>query len=630
MTSRRRPPAGRIGFPGLGSPKRRSTGRKVVAARPAVSKPRVFTLLVVLALVGGAFSWRLVDLQLTPDAALAGEVGSQVSEDAIPAPRGQILDRHGRPISFSLPRPTVVANPRILQSVDAADATTDLLGDAVASLSQLLDTPPDVLGERLARDKAYVNLERQVDPEVGEAVMDLAIPGVYLIEEQRREHPHGDCSGLSLVGRVDVDQNGISGLEREFDDDLTGTPGLAVRQTQAGGDVRIPGGYQIVEAMTPGDDVVLTIDRSIQLKAEELLQEALDDAGGDHAIAIISDPNTGAILAIANVVRDEETGSARCTTTNLAATWAYEPGSIMKALTFASVFENDAWPEFYPLEVPRVLPIDLGAEGTFEFTDRNIREKVEDHTPTWALRKSSNNATIMLAQEVGADALYETFVDLGLGEVTSLGLDGEASGILDSLDSHALELSNAAIGQGVAVTPLQMLIAYNALAAGGIQTEPVVVLDEVGTTPTTRVLSEETAATLMRMLNLVVIDGTGHRAAIDGYSVAGKTGTAWQPCDHGYDCDDGTRHLTASFAGVVSNDNGPALSAIIVVDDLADQYAGGGSVAAPVFAELASYALQQLRVPPTSDGSVGGDRVRAAAATPIASASDESTNQGDT
>lgn len=609
------------------TPTRKRPSKKVVPARPVVSKPRVFVLLVVLGVVAGAFSWRLVDLQLTPDAALAGDVGSQVKEDSIAAPRGQIVDRYGRPISLSLPRPTIVANPRLLQGADTADESADLLSEAVEALTPLLSTDPSTLRDRLSSDRAFVNLERQVDPEVGQAVQALGLAGVYIIEEQRREHPHGGCSGLSVVGRVDVDQKGISGLEQDFDDYLTGSPGEAVRQTQAGGVVQIPGGYQIVEKMTPGHDLRLTLDRSIQLKAEELLQEALDAAGGEKAIAIISDPNTGEILAMANVVRDPETGLARCTTTNLAATWTYEPGSIMKALTFASVFENDAWPEFYPVEVEHELIFNLGSEGFKSYWDYNVPPGGEMHTPTWIMRTSSNTGTIRIAQELGAESLYKTLLDLGLGEVTALGLSGEASGILDPLDTHALELSNAAIGQSVAVTPVQMLVAYSTIAADGIRLDPVLVADEVGTSAATRVLSQDTTDTIMDMLTRVVSDGTGHRAAILNYTVSGKTGTAWQPCGQGYFCPDGSRHRTASFAGIVSNDSGPALSAIIVVDDIADPNAGGGSVAAPVFAELMTYALQQLRVPPRSEGLGPTGRVRAPAAVAIVAPNDEGPGQ---
>ena len=579
----------------------------------------MFCLYAALIALTAGFGWRLIDLQLMPDEALASEIGSQVRHDSIAAPRGRIVDRHGRPIALSLPRPSIVANPRLLQAADKKDTERDLLEDAVTRLSGVLTTDPDVLRERLARDKAFVYLERQVDPRVGEAVRALGIAGVHINEEQRREHPHGGCSGLGVVGRVDIDQIGVSGIELAYDEHLTGSPGVAVRQTQGGGQVQLPGGFQVLEPMTPGADLALTIDRYIQFEAEQMLSRALEESAGDHAIAIVSDPDTGEILAMANVTRDPETGSASCTTTNLAATWVYEPGSIMKSLTFASIFENDAWPEFLPIDIPHRLRVGLGGNVAAHFyVDRSVPVEGASRTPTWVLRKSSNNGTITMAQELGPDALYETLTRFGLGQVTALDLSGEASGILDPLDSHVLELSSAAIGQSVAVTPLQMLLAYNTLATGGLRMDPVLVLDEVGSTAPKRVVSSDTADTLMRMMTQVVIDGTGRRGAIPGYTVSGKTGTAWQPCDDvGYVCLDGGRHLTASFAGIVSNDQGPALSAIVVIDNPADKTAGGGSVAAPVFADLAAYALRQLRIAPTSGGLPIGDRVRAEAAVPV-------------
>lgn len=606
--------------------RRRSGRTRSVAGRPAVARGRVITLFVLLALVATAFGWRLVDLQLTPDATLAEDLGSQVRYETVFAPRGDIVDRHGRTIALSLPRPSVVANPRLLQAEDERQEDRDLLEEAVRDLSGVLSVEPAVIRERLGRERYFVNLERQVDPSVGEAVLALGVPGVYLEEEQRREHPNGDCSGLAVVGRVDVDQNGISGLERDHDDTLTGTPGTVVRQTQGGGEVRIPGGFQIVEPMTPGDDLALTLDRNIQYEAEQLLVEAVEASGSDHGIAVISDPTTGEILAMANVVRDAETGTAECTSTNLAATWSFEPGSIAKSLTFAAAFEHDAWPEFYPIEIPHRLRIDLGdaVEDKF-YVDRTIHDEVESHPPVWVLRKSSNNGTIRMAQEIGPERLYETLVDFGLGRVTTLGLNGEASGILDSLDSHALELSNAAIGQSVAVTAIQMMQAYNALAAGGVRMDPVLVLDDVGDNAATRVVSEDTADTVLGMMRHVVLDGTGRRAAIPGYTVAGKTGTAWQPCGVGYDCDgEGTRHLTASFAGIVSNDQGAQLSAVVVLDNPQIAGASGGGVAAPVFADLMGYAVRQLRVPPHAEAVYADERVRAdAAVVPTATSDDE-------
>ena len=591
---------------------RSSRRRPVTPTRPPVSRVRVGALAVAIALVAGCVAWRLVDLQVTPDEALAEDVGSQVREETIPAPRGEIHDRWGRVFAISLPRPSIVANPRLLSATDRAHPEVDLTGDAVRRLDGLLATEPATLEARLRSDRSFVFLERQVDPEVGEAVRALEIPGVYIDEEQRREHPVDDCSGIGVVGRVDVDQNGVSGLEAIYHGLLQGRDGVMLRQTQAGGDVRIPGGFRVVEPMEPGADLRLTLDRNIQFEAEELLAEALEAAQGDHGIAVVSDPNTGEILAMANVVRDPETGEAGCTTTNLAATWAYEPGSIMKPITFASVFEHDAWPEQYPVDVPHRLRVDLGAGVPAHFyEDRSVAVDGASVAPARMRRDSSNNGTILMAQEAGADALYSTMVDFGFGRVTGLGLHGEAGGILDTLDSHALELSNAAIGQSVAVSPLQMLLAYNALASGGRLVAPTLVAHEVGTAQPATVVSRETADTVVRMMRQVVIDGTGVQAQIPGYEVAGKTGTAWQPCDIGYECSDGSKHITASFAGIVANDAGAALSAIVVIDNPRVAANGGGAVAAPVFADLVQYALRQLRIAPQADGLGAPERVRA-------------------
>lgn len=601
------------------SPRRPRTSRTrtVVPARPAVGRARLATVAASMVVVTTAFGWRLADLQLTPDPALAGEVGSQVRGVTISAPRGQIVDRYGREIALSLPRPSVVVDPRLVPEPEVASI--------VAQLAPLLSTDPAVLEERLRKDSAFAYLERQVEQEVGEAVMSLELPGVSLDEEPYREHPIDECSGLAVAGRVDIDQNGISGLEEAYDEHLTGSPGYMIRQTQLGGDVRIPGGSRLIDPVEPGEDLRLTLDRNIQYRAERLLADALTDSGGDLGIAIVSIPTTGEILAMANVVRGSEVSEPRCTTTNLGATWAYEPGSIMKPLTFAGVFEEGAWSVDRSVEVPMVISIHRGAGlDNHEWIEKYMQSD-EIHTPAWIMAKSSNNGTITLASELGATGLYETFRAFGLGERTGLDFKGEASGILDELDSHALELSNAAIGQGVAVTPLQMIQAYNTLAAGGMRVPLVLVADEAGATESTYVVSPETARTVLGLMRGVVSEGTGTRAAVPGYVVAGKTGTAWQPCSSfGYECEGGGYHYTASFAGIVENDLGPALSVLVVIDDPVGE-TGGGKVAAPVFADLAAYALGQLDVAPTSSAARPEGRVRAqpAMARPIASSAGE-------
>ncbi|NIS33155.1 MAG: hypothetical protein GWN79_15365, partial [Actinobacteria bacterium] len=418
------------------SPRRPRTSprRPVVASRPTVSKGRVACVAVGMTLVTAGFGWRLVDLQLRPDPALAGQIGSQVREQVIEAPRGDILDRHGRTMALSLTRPSIIADPRLVPAAE--------VDDIVGQLAAHLSTDPAVIERRLRSGQAFVFLERQVEPAVGDAVLALGLPGISSQDEPYRDHPNRECSGLSVIGRVDIDQVGISGLEERFDDHLTGEPGLAVRETQRGGDVRIPGGYQVVTAVEPGLDLHLTLDRNIQYEAEQLLVEALERTGGGKAMAIVTDPATGEIHAMANAVRDAETGEARCTTTNLAATWTYEPGSIMKALTFAAVLENGAWDEHTPVHIPSVISVARGAGmADHNYTDVNLRDGDATHPPSWIMAKSSNNGTIRLATKLGADPFQSTLERLGIGERTALEFKGEASGILDDLDSHGLMLS---------------------------------------------------------------------------------------------------------------------------------------------------------------------------------------------
>ena len=592
-------------------PRRRRAARKrtVVPARPVVSRGRVVAAAVALAGVTVGFGWRLVDLQLTPDAALSGRIGSQIRGESIDAPRGDIVDRFGRRIALSLPRPSVIADPRLVPGHRVAAI--------VAQLEPLLSTDPSVLERRLRRDKSFVYLERQVDPDVGEAILALGLPGVALMAEQRREYPNGDCSGLSIVGRTDIDQKGISGMEEAFDDSLTGAEGYVVYPTRQGGAVQIPGGLKLIDPVEPGEVLELTFDRNVQYEAERLVIEALDATGGTLGIAIVSIPSTGEIIAMANVELDPDTGMARCSTTNLGATWTYEPGSIMKPFTFAAVFEHDAWGETTPVDILERIEVEReeGVENHV-YTDVAISGD-ETHPPAWILSHSSNNGTIMLAQALGPDRLHQTLVDLGFGSRTALDFKGEAAGILDPLDTNSLILSSVAIGQSVAVTPIQVVQGFNTIANGGLRVDPVLVMDEVTAPDAVRILSRETADTVLRMMRGVVDDGTGKRAAIPGYVVAGKTGTAWQPCAAGvgYYCDDDrTHHYTASFVGIVENDRGPALSVLVIIDDPQEPHVYGGEIAAPIFADLAGYALQQLRIPSTTAGAAVDGRVRAAAA----------------
>ena len=593
-----------------------------------------------LVLVAAGFFWKLVDLQLSPDDDLLNSVGSYLREEQIEASRGGIVDRQGRLLAFSVPRPSIVADPRGMADSDNPVAVDDI----VAQLATVLSTDPEEMARRLRSDKNFVYLQRQVDPEVGEAVEALGLPGIWIMDEQFREHPNGPCSALSVVGRVDTEQVGISGLEKQFDEQLQGSPGRALRQTQLVGAVQIPDGYQVIQPHSPGEDLRLSIDRNIQYEAEQLLADVLRQTQGSTAIAIVSDPRTGEIYAMASVLRDADTGEVQCSNANLAAVWAYEPGSTMKGITFAGVFDNGAWDVDKMVEVPASLAVarEHGVESLVYHDKRVAWGTTVENSPSTILGHSSNSGTVLLAQALGAEALQRTFENFGFGRQTGLAFPGESRGILEDLDSHSLLLSNTAIGQSIAVTPLQLIQAYNTLANDGVRIEPKLVLDggfnDADTAPAqpVRVVSSQSAQALMEMLRGVVSSGTGKRAALPGYLVAGKTGTAWQPCGNvtGYICneelEDGVdpedlevkeRHYTASFVGIVENGLGPVLSAVVVIDDPQGKSYGGGSVAAPIFAELAGYAVRQLHLAPFDDQTVVTQRIRAdPAVVPVAMA----------
>ena len=606
MTARRPGKAPTRSVTSRTSVRRKAPRRAVVATRPTVCGKRVATLGLALLVGFGMLSYRLADLQLTPDPELQEGLGTRVITKELPAPRGEITDRWERPISHSLPAITIEANPRVF--------TAEQLPSVVAQLSELVDTPPGVLMTRLSRDSSFAYIARQVDEATAEAVRDLEIPGIWFRNEPRRTHPNGPCSGLAIVGRTDIDDVGISGLEEAYDSSLTGVPGSVILESSADGESTIPNGEQVIEPAQPGQNVRTTLDRNVQYQTEQILAEAVEGVVGQRGIAIVMIPETGEIIAAANVQRNSERGVIECTTTNLSAIWTYEPGSIIKPFTMAAVLEANAASPQELLQLPEQLVYNVDG-GTKTYRDYFAHTETY-YTPTDVMALSSNIGTIELATRLGADGLYHAFLGFGLGSRTALEFKGEASGILDPLDSHVLELSNVAIGQSISVTGLQMLQGYNTIANGGVHVDPVLLTDDVGLSDPHRVVSEETAGAVLRMMAEVVARGTGTRAVVPGYEIAGKTGTSWQPCaTGGYLCDiaedgNGSRHYVASFGGIISNDHGPQLSIIVIIDDPTTDLYGGGAVAAPAFAEIAAYAVRQLQILPSTAGPTG-ERVRA-------------------
>jgi len=547
-------------------------------------------MMVVLVMLVTLAGWRLVDVQIVgADRYVEWGADQRVQRIEIAGARGSILDRDRNALVLSDDRPTIWVDPTFVTDVEAsAVALHDILGLEV-----------EVIRAALSSDRQHEFLLRQVDTGIGDAVRALGLDGVFVTEEPARLRPNGPDFARGLLGRVDVDQSATSGIELYYDDLLAGVGGWQIYEQGRDGTL-VPAGSSSGEAATPGEDIVLTIHRETQFLAEQILIEQVEATSAKGGYAVIMRTGTGEVLAAASVSLDRDTGVARPSSYNGAYLDTYEPGSVNKVFTIAAAIEAGVVETDTEFEVPE----------TYEFADKIFSEPfstgVGELTVSQIVSKSSNIGTIRVAELVGKDRLYEFLVSVGMGSRT--GKDGsatvpdESAGILvPSSGWFGTELAAISFGQGLALTPIQVAGAYNAIANDGLYVRPTLVrgfVDREGMMhrwpidPGTRAMSSETVASVTAMMTEVVAAGTGRLAAVDGYTVAGKTGTAQKPFEGGYSDTD----YMSTFAGFVPAAD-PELTIVVVLDTAATYLAG--EVAAPLFSELAEYVLRTLRVPPT-------------------------------
>jgi cell division protein FtsI (penicillin-binding protein 3) len=533
-------------------------------------------------------SARLAHLQLlAPEAHAERGMAQRLRTVELPAQRGSLFDRNGNELAMSVPQQTVWADPKLV--VDRAAAA--------ARLAPVLDMEEADLLERLGNGNSrFVYLARQVDGARGDAVEALDLDGIHLREEPRRFRPAGALAA-GVLGDVNVDGEGVSGLERRYEERLSGDPGeLLVERGADGG--TIAGGEQRLRPAVRGDDLVLTLDRSLQYEVERALSEQVTATGADGAMAVVMDPRSGEILAMAAVEAGAADGTPRPTTDNPTLSDVFEPGSVSKVVTLGAVIEEGVAEPDDVISVPDSLRV-----GPKTFTDSSSHP-TEPMSVAEVLGQSSNVGTIMLAREMGEERLGEYLTRFGFGTTTGLDFPGETAGLIPPVESWATtSIGSISIGQGIAVNAVQMLGAFNVVANDGVRPEPRLVRSVVDPTGReqaepdvegVRVISEETAAKMTTMLESAVGDGTGLNARVEGYSVAGKTGTARKPSTEFRGYEPGA--YISVFAGFVPVQD-PQLSIVVILDEATPYY--GGVVAAPVFAEIAEYGLRLLRVPPT-------------------------------
>jgi cell division protein FtsI/penicillin-binding protein 2 len=546
---------------------------------------RIRLLLMIFALVFAATLARAVWLQGVRAATLGKMAERQHRESVvIPAGRGTIFDTNGVQLAIGEQTKTIYADPRQLADPRAvAVAAQKILGvDANQLYPQLLN-----------RKVGFVYVQRFADPTKAALFLKKAFTGVNDYPEEKRAYPQGSVAS-QVVGFAGTDNKGLGGLEIEYDKQLSGKPG---KQTV----VRDPFGRAIdVVSETPeqqGHDVFTTIDNNIQANAEQVLRDTVAKWHAKSATAIVLDPHTGAVLAMAQAPGYNANDSSRVPQsllTNHAVTDVFEPGSVFKLVTVAGALTDGLVTPSSKFVLPPCIQV----------ADKCIHDAEQRGTETLSVAQilsySSNVGAITIAEKLGAPELVKWISKFGFGKPTGLDFPGESGGIVPSYPDQwsGTTIGNVPIGQGIAVTPIQIASAYAAIANGGVWIQPHLV-DRVGGRTLhgfkhRRIVSPAVDQSLKTMLTGVVDEhgATGTAAQIPGYTVAGKTGTAQIPGPHGYT----TGKYVATFIGMVPVKT-PRLLVLVSVEEPHDQIYGG-VVAAPAFAQIAKFDLQYMSVPP--------------------------------
>jgi cell division protein FtsI (penicillin-binding protein 3) len=550
---------------------------------PRLVNRRIRLLFVVLALAFAGTLARAVWLQGVRAESLSRLAATQQREVVVtPGRRGTLYDRNGLPLALGEQATTVYADPtQIRDARSVARAAERTLGvDAESIYPQLTD-----------RSRSFVYLQRKADPAKALKLQRRGLPGIGFYPEERRRYPLGSV-GAQVLGFAGQDNTGLAGLELSLDATLRGRPG---KETV----IRDPLG-RVVDVLSetaerPGRDVFLTLDHQIQANAEDVLRRTVRQWGAKAASAIVLDPRTGDVLAMATAPGFDANrfpAASADLQRNRTVSDTYEPGSTFKLIPVAGALSEGLVSPSTSFLLPPSIQV----------ADRVIHE--HDERPTTRMTvaqivsQSSNVGAITLAEHLGSERLASWIDRFGFGRTTGVDFPGESAGIVLPLRKWSgSTIGNLPIGHGIAVTPAQMASAYAAVANGGVSVQPHLVDHIAGearrSAARRRVVSPSVASQLATMLTDVVDEGTGVEAAIPGYRVAGKTGTAAKPLPDGSGYS--TSRYVASFVGFVPATH-PRLVILVTVDEPSTIW--GGVVAAPAFHEIARFDLQYLEVAP--------------------------------
>ncbi len=543
-------------------------------------------LVFVLVVLGAAgLAARAVELQLLDHGFLAKQGDDRsLRVIKIAAHRGAITDRNGEPLALSTPVDSIWVNPQeINENIDQ-----------LPKLARALQQEPQALARRITSnlDREFLYLERHMPPEQAALVKGLGIPGVYSLREYRRYYPAGEVTG-HVVGFTTVDDQGQEGLELGYDQLLNGEDGAKrVLQDLYGHSVE---NVESIRAPRPGHDLVTSIDLRIQYLAYRELKSAMQQYEARAGSVIVVDCDTGEVLAMVNQPAYNPNDREQLKPEyyrNRAATDIFEPGSTIKPFIMAAALASG---QYRPDSVVDTAPGFIKV-GTKVFEDEHALGAIDLAT---ILAKSSNVGTAKVALSLKPEQIWSTLTALGFGQVTGSDFPGESAGMLSNY-SHWRPIGIATLshGYGISLTPLQLAHAYATIGAYGIR-RPISFEKVTGPVAGERVMDPRVAKSLMQMLEQVVVGGTGKRAAVVGYKVAGKTGTAWKSFAGGYSTD----KYMATFAGLVPASH-PKLATVIVIDEPSGNLFMAADVAAPVFSNILTGALRLMDIPPDDLGNV--------------------------
>jgi cell division protein FtsI (penicillin-binding protein 3) len=542
-------------------------------------------------LLGGKLVW----VQGLDATAFAQEAISQRTvERPIRAMRGDIVDRDGTVMARSVERYDIWVNQLQVDDYLASDKDATETGVAAAAkeLAPVLGMSVADTQEALTGDKGFVYLKKDVDPDVRRAVMNLGIDGIGSDRVNKRVYPAGQV-GANVVGFVGSDGNALGGAELTYDQQLSGTDGKQKYERGAGGQI-IPTGVQETTAAVDGQDLVLTIDEDLQWKSQQVLEQTVKGVGADGGSVVAYSAKTGEVLALADYptfdanapgATDEEYRG------NQSISNVFEPGSTGKLFTVAAALEEGT----VTPESEYTVPANMDFNG--ERIKDSHQHETQQLTLAGVLKNSSNVGTVQVSETLTPEQRYDYLKKFGLGEKTGVNLPGESAGIVHPADQWTGRTRyTTGFGQGYSVTALQMVSAVGTFANDGVRMSPTLVAGTRGAdgafeaAPTqdgTRVVSSDTAATVLELMDNNIDDTEDSNAAVPGYAVGGKTGTA-QVGDGSY---------TASFIGTAPVDDPDIVIGVFVYG--LDTFISGNTVAAPAFSEIMGYALQKEGIAPT-------------------------------